>query len=438
MDQVPVGSAPALDPQLGDRLRAEVRPAQGRIPTWIHSDPQVHELEMSRVFGRAWLFVAHESELARPGDYVLRETGAQSVIVNRDSEHRVHVHLNLCPHRGMRLVRSDSGHCRVFRCPYHGFSFKDTGALAGVPFQQQAYPDGLDKDRLHLVEARAEVYQGMVFACWDDAAPPLSEFLGDLRWWLDVLAGRAEMEVVGPPQRWTVPTGWKIPAENFATDAYHTATAHSFLTKVGLTDGFDFGREGFHVVPGAGHGLGVGIQDEGPWYPPELRDEIQGRLSPDQLALLDRVKNFHGNVFPNMSFLIPNVLEIAGRRVTSTTLRLWQPAGLGAIRVYSWCLVEKHAPDWWKEASQRAYVATFGTSGMLEQDDTELWEATSSNFAGLRHLHRDHVLDYTMGIRQEPMADAPGPGRVYQGKYNEAGARGFYDRWLAYVTGDGP
>ena len=47
-----------------------------------------------------------------------------------------------------------------------------------------------------------------------------------------IFCGRAEMEIVGVPQKWVIPCAWKFPAENFTSDAYHTATAHAFLAKL--------------------------------------------------------------------------------------------------------------------------------------------------------------------------------------------------------------
>lgn len=424
-----------LREDLVERIRRDVRPDEGQVPTWAHADPDVHQLELRRLFGRTWLFVAHESELAGPNGYVVREMGEQSVIVARGEDGSINVLLNVCRHRGMRVVNDEGGCAGRFRCPFHGFTYANDGRLVAVPFQRDAYDEGLDRTGLGLLAARVAVYRGLVFATWAADAEPLDEHLGDLRWYLDIVAGRAEMEVLGPPQRWIVRSAWKLPAENFASDAYHTATTHAFLGKLALSEGTDFGRVGYHVDAGRGHGLGIGVQDDGPWYPPELRSEYEEQLSPEQLALLDRVKNFHGNVFPNLSFLIPNVIEIEGRRVTGTTLRQWQPLGPDRMRVYSWYLVERAAPEWWKELGRRTYLLTFGASGMLEQDDTVIWEAQTASDRSLLVREEAVALDYTMGLGRKPLDTFPGPGDVYDGKFNEAAARNFWRRWRDELVG---
>lgn len=417
---------------INDRLRATVRPEEGRIPMFIYTDPDVYWAELRRVFGRTWLFVAHESEVAETGDFVTRTMGEQPVIVARGDDTVVRVFLNSCRHRGMKLCSEDLGNTTMWRCPYHGYTYANYGVFMGTPFERFAYPGGLDRDELRLIEARVESYAGLVFATWDPEAPPLEEYLGNLRWYLDIFCGRAEMEVAGVPQRWVIPSTWKLPAENFASDAYHTATAHSFLNKLGLVKGADFGRDGYHVDPGGGHGLGIGVHDpeEGSYFPAELEDEYERHLGADQLALLRRVKNFHGNVFPNLSFLIPNFIEVEGRRVTGLMLRLWAPMGPDKLQAWSWHIVEKGAPEWWRERGRRMYIQTFSASGMFDQDDTENWEAQTLNANAALPREDEVMLDYTMGLEQEPMTDFPGPDDVYDGKFSESAARTFYRTWL--------
>jgi phenylpropionate dioxygenase-like ring-hydroxylating dioxygenase large terminal subunit len=423
---------------IGARLRNTVDPEAGRIPMFVYSDPAVYELELERLFPQTWLFVAHVSEVSESGSFVVRDMGEESVIVGRGEDGVARVFLNSCRHRGMRLACEDFGKTDMWRCPYHGFTYASSGefigTMIGAPYERAAYPGGLDRDALHLIEARVEVYAGLIFATWARDAAPLEDFLGDVKWYLDLVVGRAEMEVVGVPQKWVVPSGWKLPSENFTADAYHTATAHSFLARLNLVQGVDFGRDGYHVDPGHGHGLGVGVHtDDESYFPPELQEEYAANLDPEQLALLGRVKNLHGNVFPNLSFLIPNFIEIGGRRVSGMMLRMWQPAGPDRLQVWSWHLVEKNAPEWWKTLGKQMYVQTFGSSGMFDQDDTENWEAQTRNSNSALRRNEEIYLHYAMGIDAEPLTDFPGPGSVYDGKFSEAAGRTYYRTWLDHL-----
>ena len=55
----------------------------GRVHRDVYTDPEVFELEMERIFGRAWLFVGHTSQVPNPGDYITTELGRQPVIMAR-------------------------------------------------------------------------------------------------------------------------------------------------------------------------------------------------------------------------------------------------------------------------------------------------------------------------------------------------------------------
>jgi phenylpropionate dioxygenase-like ring-hydroxylating dioxygenase large terminal subunit len=432
--------------RLTERIARTMAPDDGQIPMFIYTDPDVYELEMERVFGRTWQFVGHISEIPEPGSFVTRTMGEESVIVGRGDDTVVRVFLNACRHRGMKLACEDFGTVNNWRCPYHGFTFGSKGeflgTFMGAPFERIAYPRGLDRDALHLTEARCEIYRGLIFATWakEGEGPTLDEHLGNARWYLDLIAGRAEMEVVGHPERWVVPTSWHLPADNFATDAYHTATAHSFLQRLGLVQGADFGSFGYHVDVGRGHGLGVGVHfDENSYFPAELNDEYRQHLNEGQLTTLARVKNMHGNVFPNFTFLIPNFIEIDGRMVSGGMLRIWQPMGPNTTQVWSFHLVEKNAPQWWKKLGRQHYTRTFSSSGMLDQDDTENWELQTRAADAALWRDEEFMLHYGMGVDVEPLADHdfPGPGTIYDGKFSEAAGRSFWRTWRDTILREG-
>ena len=99
--------------------RDMVDTAAGEISREIFVNEDIYEEEKARIFGRAWLYVVHESQIKAPGDYFVSKMGAESVILTRDFAGKIHVFLNSCAHRGMRVCRYDEGNTRVFRCPYH-------------------------------------------------------------------------------------------------------------------------------------------------------------------------------------------------------------------------------------------------------------------------------------------------------------------------------
>ncbi|HVA24347.1 MAG TPA: Rieske 2Fe-2S domain-containing protein, partial [Chloroflexota bacterium] len=94
-----------------------------RVRTDVYTDPAIFELEMRRIFETTWVYVAHESEIPNPGDYVSTSIGLQPVIASRGDDGQVHVLLNRCRHRGSAVCRLERGHAEQFKCPYHGWVY---------------------------------------------------------------------------------------------------------------------------------------------------------------------------------------------------------------------------------------------------------------------------------------------------------------------------
>ena len=159
----------------------------GQISREIFVNEAIYQQELERLFARAWLFVGHESQIPNPGDFVVSGMGEESVILCRDRAGEVHVFLNSCRHRGMKVCRYDEGNAAVFTCPYHGWSYGTDGRLVGVPFFREAYHSTLDRAQWGLVEvAQLCRYKGTVWATWAPAAPSFFEYLGEFRRYLDL------------------------------------------------------------------------------------------------------------------------------------------------------------------------------------------------------------------------------------------------------------
>src|SRR5437879_3277288 len=107
---------------------------QGRLPLHLYSDPSIFESEVKNLWPYVWNFLGHETEIPKPGDYVVRNIGPyDSVILIRNEDDKISAFANICAHRGMRICRVDMGNTSHFRCPYHGWTYNDKGKLIGVP-----------------------------------------------------------------------------------------------------------------------------------------------------------------------------------------------------------------------------------------------------------------------------------------------------------------
>ncbi|MDO9219090.1 MAG: Rieske 2Fe-2S domain-containing protein, partial [Lacisediminimonas sp.] len=78
---------------------------EGTIDRQIFSSKEIYEEELEKVFTRAWLMVGHESLVPKPGDFFTSRMGAESVILTRDKKNKLHVFLNSCRHRGMKVCQ---------------------------------------------------------------------------------------------------------------------------------------------------------------------------------------------------------------------------------------------------------------------------------------------------------------------------------------------
>jgi phthalate 3,4-dioxygenase subunit alpha len=435
-----------------DAVVADVR--QGMVPAHIYSDPELFELEKTRLFADAWVFLAHESEIPDPGDYVVRRIVDDSFIVVRDEDGVVRVHFNMCLHRGMQVCRAELGNTSHFRCPYHGWSYRNDGSLAGLPFYEDAYggDGGFDRANQQLLSPATSSYDGFIFVNLGDKPMSLEDWLGDFAFYLDLYAHQSEagLEFRGP-QRWRVNANWKIGCENFVGDMYHTPYTHRSVVDIGLFREPKAHKRKEGVLYFAGRGGGTTyklppgdfrsrLQYVG--YPDEMITRMEETWSPAQRKLVDGdgFMVSAATVFPNLSFVHnwPQIDE-QGTVVPFISVRQWQPVSGTETEVLSWFAVDRLAPESYKEASYKAYLMCFGSSGMFEQDDVENWVSITSVSRGT--MARRLRLNSRMGLRSdgtpltEPLPAFAGPGeaRVGFGEFNQ---RHWLGLWADYVSGN--
>jgi phenylpropionate dioxygenase-like ring-hydroxylating dioxygenase large terminal subunit len=431
---------------------ADVR--SGMIPAHIYNDGEIFDLERERLFEHSWIFVAHESEIPSPGDYVVRRVLRDSFIIVRDEENSIHALFNMCLHRGMQVCRAELGNASHFRCPYHGWSYRNDGKLIGLPFHRDAYGGeaGYPRSGQSLLPAPAmDIINGLIFVSLDPNVPPLLEFLGDFAFYLDYYTRQSDAGMVlRGPQRWRIKANWKIGAENFAGDMYHTPHTHASVVEIGLfrepkaekrKDGATYwadsgGGTTYKLPPG---GLDERLSYVG--YPDEMIERMKAVWSPEQQRLVgsDGFMISAATVFPNLS-LVHNWPHVGNSAdvLPFISLRQWQPISHDETEVLSWFVVDRAAPEWFKQLSYKAYIMCFGSSGMFEQDDVENWVSLTSTAAG--SMARRLKLNGRMGLWQDgrtivdplPTSSWSGPGTAYVG-YGEYGQRALLCRWADYL-----
>ena len=99
------------------------------IPAERYYAPAIWEAEVGHLFRTLPLIAAHSSELAA-GQVLAHDAYGVPILLSRDAEGRVRAFLNVCRHRGMRLVPAGAAQARAsIVCPYHGWTYKPDGRL---------------------------------------------------------------------------------------------------------------------------------------------------------------------------------------------------------------------------------------------------------------------------------------------------------------------
>jgi phenylpropionate dioxygenase-like ring-hydroxylating dioxygenase large terminal subunit len=424
------------------RLSDAIDHERGLISREIFVSPTYHQAELETVFTRAWLFVGHESQIPNPGDFFTSRMGEESVILCRDAKGAVHVFLNSCRHRGMKVCRYEQGNTSLFVCPYHSWSYTTDGKLQGVPLYRVLYEGQMQREDWSLIEVpRLCVYKGTVWASWDAQAPDFLTYIGDaidqLDAVLDCRDGRpGGSEVIGV-HKWVFPSNWKFAAENFLGDSYHNPS-HRSVDMIGMSPSArrgqrrdnDYARaQRVWVAYPQGHGVTSGIAPPDAPYEPSYEahpdveayfrhchEERQRRLG-EKARLLSLV----GTFFPNTAY--------HGRQPRS--LCVWHPHGPLQTEGWRFFLVDADAPAAVKDILRRYYMRYSGPAGMTEQDDMENWLYATAASNGT--IARRYPFNYQMSMGA-PNATHLGPGMVAT-QMTDQTPRNFYRVYARYLDG---
>jgi phenylpropionate dioxygenase-like ring-hydroxylating dioxygenase large terminal subunit len=376
----------------------------GRVHRRAYTDPAIFALEMERIFGRAWIYVAHDSQLRNPGDQVRSRIGLADVVVARTLEGEIAVVRNRCAHRGMPVCLTDADHGRRFVCPYHGWAYELDGRLIGVP-EMRSYggriKPGDPAFGLPRVP-RVATYRGFVFASLAADGPSLAEYLGEIAVAIDNLVDRAperEVEIAGGRLRQEFRANWKLHMENAcdlvhpgfvhessvaSARAYAAATGEPAETSPQAIQMFHANGGSFEQWDAAGvYGYPNGHGYMGSFYRPGALDP--SKMSPTHRAYVERLIAVHGlarteeilrrETFNNLIY--PN-LSINTR---FQQFRVIQPLAVDRTQVHSYCFRLKGAPEDMFRASVRFVSTNNSGASPISSDDFAIFEDTQRGLA---------------------------------------------------------
>jgi benzoate/toluate 1,2-dioxygenase alpha subunit len=369
------------------------RPDEGffRIHSDVFSDPRIFELEQKYIFGKTWSFLALESQLRKPNDYVTTYIGTTPVLVMRDGKGRLGAFLNICRHKGAVLCRKETGNTKFVVCNYHGWAYTTAGKIADVKDKDSGcYPESFGTENHDLVPlARLDTYKGLVFGCLSPDVSPLSEHLGELRTFIDMAMEQSPqgMEFVPGRITYTYDANWKLQMDN-GTDFYHLTSTHpSFMEVVKrrenenagnveakmfdwskrlLQTGGMFGFRNGHTV--------IWLDQPQPERRPvySRMDEIRSRLGDAKAEWMLKLRNM--TVFPNM--------QIAD--ATSLLLRTFRPLAPNKTEMRVFCMAPIGEDPEVRAFRIRQFEDFFNVSGFATPDDTTVYEDCQIGFGSGR------------------------------------------------------
>ena len=432
-----------------ETLASLVQPA--RVHRSLYSDPAIFDLEMQRIFGAAWIYVGHESQVKNPGDYFATFIGKKPVVLVRDAEGAIRVIHNQCAHRGALVVANDKGHAEEFQCCYHGWTYHLDGKLKAVPLQH-GYPRDFDpknpKTAMTQV-ARVKSYRGFVFASEAADGPDLEDFLGYMTTSFDDMVDRSpggELEVAGGVFKHGYDGNWKIYLENLC-DAAHPIFTHRSSIDAAQQQSDDVYSDGTGEIAirqmrqnGAPYSfwetqVGIWTYPNGHSYLGDYHDDaklvaaLQDPVFREYIAALEKnkgkeatkrileVRRWNSNVYPNLSFMSQ-----------FQQLRVVHPISVNRTVVYTYNFRLKGAPEqMFRNTISFANIVN-GTGSLVLTDDLEIYNRIRLGISS----EGAEWIEIGRGL-QSDIPDDHG-GRRGKNSTSEVYIRNMLQAWLGYMT----
>jgi phenylpropionate dioxygenase-like ring-hydroxylating dioxygenase large terminal subunit len=425
----------------------------GRVHRRIYTDPAIFERELECIFGAAWIYVGHESQVKQPGDYFATRIGRRPVVLVRDTDGQIRVIHNQCAHRGAMVVATEKGNAPEFTCCYHGWTYHLDGRLKGVPLQQ-GYPRDFDpgNPRTAMVQvARVASYRGFVFASEAADGPSLEDFLGYMTTSFDDMVDRApdgEIEVAGGTFKHTYDANWKLYLENLC-DAAHPIFTHRSSIEAAQQQPDDVFSDGTGEIAirqmrqnGAPYSfwetqVGIWTYPNGHSYlgdyhddaklvaalkDPVFRDYIgrlEARKGKAETQRVLETRRWNTNIYPNLSFMSQ-----------FQQLRVVHPIAVDRTEVHTYNFRLKGAPEQMFRNTISFANTVNGTGSLVLTDDLEIYNRIK---LGLSSEGAEWI-EVGRGFESD-VPDSHG-GRRGKNSTSEVYIRNMFDAWRSYMIPD--
>jgi len=198
----------------------------GRVHSRIYTDQTIFDLEIERIFQTSWIYIGHESEVPKVGDFQARTMGRTPVLMVRGRDHKVRVLINRCRHRGAAVVETESGNTKMLRCWYHGWVYDLSGALREVS-EPGGYGPEFKPENMGLSQVpRVASHRGFLFGSLKPEGESLAQFLGGAAAQFDMLVDASptgEIFLDAGVNKTEYQGNWKL----VGMDGYHPNFVHA-------------------------------------------------------------------------------------------------------------------------------------------------------------------------------------------------------------------
>ncbi|HEY0121302.1 MAG TPA: Rieske 2Fe-2S domain-containing protein [Rhizobium sp.] len=382
-----IDKAHALDELLATAVQDDKETGIFRCRRDIFTNADLFELEMKYIFENNWVYLAHESQIPDNNDYYTTYIGRQPVVVTRDKTGELHAVINACAHKGAMLCRRKHGSKGSFTCPFHGWTFSNTGKLLKVKDEKTTvYPEQFNKNGSHDLRRvpRFQNYRGFLFGSLNADVVSLEEHLGEAKVIIDQIVDQTPngLEVLRGNSSYIYDGNWKMQMEN-GCDGYHVSSVHwnyaatmdrrneegtkavdanSWSKSIAGVYGFENG----HIL--------LWTRTMNPEVRPvyNSRDEITARVGENRADfIINQTRNLC--LYPNV-FLMDQF---------STQIRVTRPISVDKTEISIFCFAPKGESAADRTLRIRQYEDFFNVSGMGTADDLEEFRACQAGYAGI-------------------------------------------------------
>jgi phenylpropionate dioxygenase-like ring-hydroxylating dioxygenase large terminal subunit len=418
---------------------------RGRVHRRFYADPGVFEAERQRIFRRVWLWLGHESQLKRPGDFFTARMAGERIIVARHTDGTIRAFHNRCMHRGAEVCAAAAGNARSFVCPYHAWTYRTDGSLASVPLEKGYEPGFPQRSAALALEpvARLASYRGFLFGSHSASGEDLETFLGpQVCAAFDNFVDRAPegtVELAGGRTVQRFRGNWKLQVEN-SIDLLHPRILHR--SAVDAADRVDHGgREPsveWDIVKANGlslrewDGLQIAALPRGHCWMGGFLTKAIDEERPDAVQLRYRklMAERYGErrAAEILSFNRHNTIVYPTLFVNSrlAQIRVLQPVSVDCTEQHGYIFRLNGAPEEMFEAAVRMVNTNNSPSSIVTSDDHEIFERIQQSLAAGRH----EWADWSRGLESERSVE----GALSGEGTSELPMRNQHRAWAEYMS----